>query len=220
MPDFNKLCFKPSLSTAELTHPSGFRLRTDERGALHEQRLEDRLSERGKEEMSKRVFRAQPIMQTTPFKEIRPQTPRPRTPKKDNLSAALELAERAKQEVDGAESEQIPVFRARPCPTTTYRRGTLPERTSPPVLTVPMDPKLSVDQRHCAREMFEMERQQRALEAEERRRQAEEERRKQEARELSEQRKAQTFKARDLPMTTYTPAKLPEKQVRTLTCPS
>lgn len=227
MPDFNKLNFKPSLSASELTLPDGPRLRTDERGALHEQKLETKLAKAAQLEEEQRAFHAQPILQGKPLPEIRPQTPkkperkRELTPKRDDFRNAFELAERAKQEASAsAESEEIPMFRARAAPVTTYRRGALPERIAPKSLTVPADPGLASDARNAARELFERERAQRRQAEDERRIQAEAERKMQADVEAEEMRKASAFRARPLPHTTFEPGKLPEKQVKNLTCPS
>lgn len=232
MPDFEKLCFKPSLSTQNLTTPVAPVLSTDARGALHRARLEKKLLEAEMEEASKRDFRAQPIAQTAPLQEFRPQ--QVRTPKKDRdfemmkspnknldiIATYAERAERAQQEARQAvdQQQQIPVFRSRPCPATTYHRGRLPE-VMKRTLTMPTDSELHSSVRSKSREMYDRERSQRLSEAEEQKQIFEQEQSAQEEREVRSIRKSQEFKAKPLPNTTYEPGKLPEKQLRHLTVP-
>lgn len=228
MPDFDKICFKPSPSTQNLTQPAPPQLGTDVRGALHRARLEKRLLDAETEEAIKRDFHARPIVQTAPLQEIRPQ--QPRTPKKDqnsdmiktpkkDLDKFLEAAERAREARQAVDhTEQVPVFRARPCPSTTYRRGALPEAPER-ALTVPTGVELHSSVRSQSRETYDRERNQRLSEEEEQKRLLEQERSVQEQQEIFSIRKSQAFKAKPIPSTTYEPGKLPEKQARRLTVP-
>lgn len=228
MPDFERLHFKPSPSKQILTVPIMPQLGTDGRGALHQARLEQKLQ---KAEDKRLWFRRAEASKgdSETAQEIPHQQPRTpkrdhnsdeiKTPKKDlyNLLEAAERAREASQAVD--QMDQVPrKWRARPCPPTTYRPGTLPD---PPekVLTVPDDIELHSSVRSKSREVYEKERNQRKAEMEEQKRLLEQEKSIQEQHEILSIRKSQEFKAHPVPSTTYEPGKLPEKKVRGLTMP-
>jgi len=233
MPDFEKQNFKPSLSQQDLTTPASPNLGTNARGAFHKARLERQLKEEEAEAAKQRAFRAQPIVQTSPLPEIRPCTPKKgadcKMGDKDHsdreylylidFSEDVHLArfrKEAKEKV--VVKDEVPVFRARACPATTYNRGRLPERPGRS-LTVPDDVELRSTLRSKSREAYDMERAQRMAEAEEQKQLLEQERSVQEQHEVLSIRKSQEFKAKPLPSTTYEPGKLPEKQARPLTVP-